>query len=147
MDEVYRVITFGRKKVGKAYRRYVDCVKIYLGQPARRVKPFFEARVGRDTTKMAVEYLKVKYDDRGNFLVLYGGDVDERVRRLVVFSGVRQAVDSLLGRELLELVESMGEFELLFWYSRFINAYEGGNYWDVYRVAKSFKVLYRLRTR
>jgi hypothetical protein len=70
--------------------------------------------------------------------------VDEKVRRLVVFGGARQTVNELLGRTLLEVVASMGEVEVLFWYSRFIDAYERGSYWDVYRVAKSLRTLYRI---
>lgn len=145
MSEVHRVITFGKKKVGKVHRRYVDTIKIYLSPPTKEKKAFFEARVDKDTIKMALEYFKAKYYDKGDLLILYGEDVDEKVRRAVVYSGVRQTIDSFLGKVLLEIVESMNEFEVLFWYSRFINAYERGNYWDVHRVAKSFKILYRLR--
>lgn len=145
MTELYRVITFGRRRIGKVHKRYVDVVKIYLGSLVKGGKPFFEARIDRDVAKMAIEYLKAKYDDKGGFMILYGEDVDEKIRKIVVYSGVRQTVNSLLGKTLLETVDSMGELELLFWYSRFINAYSRGNYWDVYRVAKSFKILYRIR--
>jgi len=145
--ELQRIITFGKKKVGKVHRRYVDTIKIHLGYPFKEVKPFFEARISRETTKLALEYLKANFDDNRDFLILKGENVDEVVRRLIVFSGTRQTVNELLGRPLLEIVATMGEIESLFWYSRFINAYEKGNYWDVNRVAKSLKILYRLKVK
>jgi hypothetical protein len=143
--KIQRTITFSRKRVGKAYVRYVDNMKIFLGQPVKKVKPLFEARIGRDTVKLALENFKASFEDKGDFLILSGEEVDEKVRRLVVFSGVRQTIDDSLGKTLLETVASMGEVEILFWYSRFINAYERGSYWDVHRVAKSLKTLYRIR--
>ncbi|MEM4846887.1 MAG: hypothetical protein QW794_03915 [Thermosphaera sp.] len=144
MSEICRIVVFGRKKIGKVHRRYVDCIRIYLGTPVKGEKPFFEARVDKDSTKMALESFKAKYDDKGDFLILYGDDVDEKLRQLVVYGGVRQTVNSLLGVKVLEIVNNMGEVELLFWYSRFINAYDRGSYWDVYRVAKAFRTLYRV---
>lgn len=145
MSEISRVIVFSKRRVGKVRKRYVDSIKVYLGSPLKGGKPLFEARVDRDTVKAALEYFNAEYDDRGGFLVMYGENVDEKIRKTVVFSGVRQTVNGSLGRTVLEIVNSMGELELLFWYSRFINAYDRGNYWDVHRVAKSFKVLYRIR--
>jgi len=142
--EIQRVITFNEVRVGKVYRRYVDNMKIYLGYPVKGVKPLFEARISKETTKLALEHFKADFEDKGDFLIVSGEDVDEKIRRLIVFSGARQTVNDLLGRLLLETVTSMGEIEVLFWYSRFINAYERGNYWDVNRVAKSLKTLYRI---
>ena len=144
MSEMYRTVVFGRKRIGKVHRRYVDCIRIYLSTPVKGRKPFFEARIDRDSTKMALESFKAKYDDKGDFLILHGDDVDEKLRKLIIYSGVRQTVNSLLGGKVLEIVNYMGEVELLFWYSRFINAYDGGSYWDVYRVAKAFRTLYRV---
>jgi hypothetical protein len=145
--EIQRIITFGKKKVGKVHRRYVDVIRIYLGIPVKGVKPFFEAKISKETTRLALEHLKASFEDDGDFLILKGENVDEVVRRLIVFSGTRQTVNELLGRPLLEIVATMGEIESLFWYSRFINAYEKGNYWDVNRVAKSLKILYRLKVK
>jgi len=143
-SEIQRVIVFGKKRVGKVYKRYVDVMRIYLGQPVKEVKPLFEARIGREVTKLALERFKANFEDKGGFLMLGGEGVDEKARRLVVFGGARQTVDEFLGRPLLEVVASMGEVEVLFWYSRFIDAYERGGYWDVYRVAKSLRTLYRI---
>lgn len=143
--EIHRLIAFNQKKVGKVYRRYVDNMKIYLGHPLEGVKPLFEARINKETTKLALEHFKADFEDKGDFLIVSGEDVDEKIRKLVVFGGTRQTVDDSLGRVVLETVAFMGEVELLFWYSRFINAYERGNYWDVNRVAKSLKTLYRIR--
>ncbi|MEM1510090.1 MAG: hypothetical protein QW096_09525 [Thermofilaceae archaeon] len=144
MSDAFRVIVFSRKKLGKIHKHYTDCIKIYLSYPIKNIKPFFEARIGRDVVKMALEHFKVGYDDKGDYLVLYGDGLDEKFRRIIVFSGVRQVVDGSLGKKVLEVVDSMGELELLFWYSRFINAYDRGSYWDVYRVAKSIRILYRI---
>jgi hypothetical protein len=143
-SEIQRVIVFGKKRIGKVHKRYVDVMRIYLGQPVKDVKPLFEARIGKEIAKLALERFKTVFEDKGEFLIVSGEDVDEKVRRLVVFGGARQTVNELLGRTLLEVVASMGEVEVLFWYSRFIDAYERGSYWDVYRVAKSLRTLYRI---
>ncbi len=143
-SEIQRVIVFGKKRVGKVHRRCVDVMRIYLGQPIKEVKPLFEARISREVVKLALERFKTDFEDSGVFLMLSGEDVDEKVRRLVVFGGARQTVDESLGRPILEIVASMNEVEVLFWYSRFIDAYERGGYWDVYRIAKSLRTLYRI---
>jgi len=143
-SEIQRVIVFGKKRVGKVHRRYVDVMRIYLSQPIKEVKPLFEARIRGEVVKLALERFKADFEDNGAFLMLSGEDVDEKVRRLVVFGGARQTVDESLGRPLLEIVASMNEVEVLFWYSRFIDAYERGGYWDVYRIAKSLRTLYRI---
>jgi hypothetical protein len=143
-SEIQRVIVFGKKRIGKVHKRYVDVTRIYLGQPVKDVKPLFEAKIGKEVAKLALERFKAVFEDKGEFLIVGGEDVDEKVRRLVVFGGARQTVNEFLGRPLLEVVASMGEVEVLFWYSRFIDAYERGSYWDVYRVAKSLRTLYRI---
>jgi hypothetical protein len=147
LSGIQRWIVFGKKRVGKTHRRYIDVMRIYLSQPVEKVKPYFEARIGKETTKLALDWLKVEYNDQGEFLVVSGSDVDDKLRRLVVFSGVRQTVNESLGKPLLEFVASLNEIEALFWFSRFINTYQKGGYWDVYRVAKSFKILYRIRSK
>jgi hypothetical protein len=143
-SEIQRVIVFGKKRVGKVHRRHVDVMRIYLGQPIKEVKPLFEARISREVAKLALKRFKADFEDNGVFLLLSGEDVDEKVRRLVVFGGARQTVDESLGRPLLEIAASMNEVEVLFWYSRFIDAFERGDYWDVYRVAKSLRTLYKI---
>lgn len=147
MNEIQRFIIFGKKKIGKTQRRFIDIMRIYLSQPVREVKPYFEARIGKETTKLALDRFKTIYEDKGEFLTVSGSDADEKIRRLTVFSGVRQTVDEGLGKPLLELVASMNEVEVLFWFSRFINTYQNGGYWGVYRVAKSFKILYRVESK
>ncbi|MEM0368973.1 MAG: hypothetical protein QXN57_05980 [Desulfurococcaceae archaeon] len=88
MSDAFRVIVFSRKKLGKIHKHYTDCIKIYLSYPIKNIKPFFEARIGRDVVKMALEHFKVGYDDKGDYLVLYGDGLDEKFRRIVVFSAV-----------------------------------------------------------
>lgn len=144
MSEMYRTIAFCRRRIGKMHKRSVEVMRVYLNSPTSKERPFFEARIDKDLAKRAVERFKARCDDKGEFLILYGDDVDEKVRKMVVYSGVRQVVNGPIGTELLEMVDSMGELELLFWYSRFINAYSRGGYRDVCRVAKSFRILYGL---
>lgn len=146
MSEMQRIIVFKRKKIGKVYKRYVDNMKIYFSYPVKGIKPLFEARISKETAKIALRHFNINFDDKDKFLIISGENIDEKLRRFIIFSGTRQTVSELLGRSLLEVITSMGEIEVLFWYSRFINAYEGGSYWDVYRAAKSLKLLYRIQT-
>jgi hypothetical protein len=143
-DGIYRVLVFGRRKVGSTRKRYVDTVKVYLDRPVKGVKPLFEARIGKEVVKLALDRFNASYMDRGIYMILSGENVDESIRRFVVFSGVRQTANEFSGKHLLEIVASMGEIEVLFWHSKFVGSYERGGYWDVYRVAKSFKTLYRI---
>lgn len=142
MVRVQRIIVFDRKKSSKAQGSHVEVMKLYLDMPAKEVKPFFEAKVGKDVVKLALERFKLEYEDKGSYIFVSGEGADEDMRRLVVFCGVRQTVDGHLGKYLLGIVSSLTVVELIFWYSRFTSAYARGGYKDVYRVAKAFKILY-----
>ena len=65
-------------------------------------------------------------------------------KRLLVYAGVRQTLRSRVkARELEEVVKSLDEYELHFWYSKFLEVAERGRR-ALLRPAKAFKVLHRL---
>ena len=65
-------------------------------------------------------------------------------KRLLVYAAVRQTLKSRgKVRELEEVVRSLDEYELHFWYSRFLSAAEKGRL-ALYRPARAFKVLHGL---
>lgn len=144
MSDVIRVIMFGKKRVGKKRRRTVEISRFYLSPPIKAERPIFEARVARELVLNALGSLGYDYEDRDSYAVIKWENPDEAFRRLVVFAGVRQFLDEVRGAELLDLLREMPEPELLFWFSRFMTAFDRGGYWDVHRTAKSFRILYRL---
>jgi len=65
-------------------------------------------------------------------------------KRLLVYAAVRQTLKSRAKvGELEEVVRSLDEYELHFWYSRFLSAAEKGRL-ALYRPARAFKVLHGL---
>jgi len=65
-------------------------------------------------------------------------------KRLLVYAVVRQTLKSRAKvRGLEEVVRSLDEYELHFWYSRFLSAAEKGRL-ALYRPARAFKVLHGL---
>jgi len=148
VDKIYRVIAFGEEEVG---RRRVHVMRIWLGRPVKGAKPFFEAEVNKELVKLALKKFKlnpaVEVEDRGRFLLLSGErleDVDDAVRKLIVFSGALQGAEGASAEELAALVRHMGFVESLFWSSRFLDAHERGTREDVERVAKALRILYRI---
>lgn len=139
-----RYIVFGYKTVGKKNRRKVEVARFYLSEPVKGVKPFFEARAGKDQIIAFLNILSVQYELLGpSVIAVQGSDPDFYVRRAVVYAGLRQHIDSSI-HEIRELVARMSEVEAVFWYTKFLDAYENRGFWGVYRVAKSFRTLYRL---
>lgn len=141
---IQRYIVFGYKTVGKKKRRRVEVTRFYLSEPVKGVKPFFEARVGRDQMIAFLNSLSVQYEQLGpSVIAVQGNDPDYYIRRVVIYAGLRQHINSGV-HEIRELVAKMGEVEAVFWYTKFLDAYENSGFWGVYRVAKSFRTLYRL---
>ena len=65
-------------------------------------------------------------------------------KRLLVYAVVRQTLRSRVkSRELEEVVKGLDEYELHFWYSKFLEVAERGRR-ALLRPAKAFKVLHRL---
>lgn len=139
-----RYIVFGYKTVGKKKRRRVEVVRFYMSEPVRGVKPFFEARVGKDQVIAFLNSLSVQYEQLGpSVIAIQGNDPDYHIRRAVIYAGLRQHINSGV-HEIRELVAKMSEVEAVFWYTKFLDAYENNGFWGVYRVAKSFRTLYKL---
>ncbi|WP_276814997.1 hypothetical protein [Desulfurococcus amylolyticus] len=139
-----RYIVFGYKTVGKKWRRRIEVSRFYHSGPVRGVKPFFEARVGKGHIASFLDSISAQYKRiSDNIIVVYGSDPDYYIRRTIVYTGIRQYIDPG-AYEIRELVAKMSEIETVFWYSKLIYAYENSGYWGVYRVAKSFRTLYRI---
>ncbi|MEZ0345348.1 MAG: hypothetical protein ABWK01_02195 [Infirmifilum sp.] len=66
---------------------------------------------------------------------------DRAYRRLLVYAAVRESLSSRHKvRELEEVVRSLDEYELFFWFSRFTEAFERGRL-RLRRPVRAFKVL------
>jgi hypothetical protein len=143
-QEPVGLISFGTRRVGKKYRRVVDVSRFYFSTSlAPKAEPVFEARVARDVVLNALEELRIPFIRRGDGIIEIYSDVD--FKKVVVFSGVRQFLgNGVRARSWLELIGTMSDLEILFWYTKFLYLYEKVGYWGVYRVAKSIWTLYRL---
>jgi hypothetical protein len=136
-----RYLVFAKRRAGKK-KRAVDVVRIYPYAPVAGVRPIFEAQVSREYVFAVMKSLSIPHEALSeNVVEVAGEDPDFHLRRLVIYTGVRQHLPN--GRALAELVAKLSEVESVFWYSKFVEAFERG-YWEVYRVAKSFRTLYRL---
>ncbi|MEM1610943.1 MAG: hypothetical protein QXQ57_04770 [Sulfolobales archaeon] len=140
---IERYLVFSSKKVGKKIKRLVDVVRIYPYRPVERGKPLFEARVGRDYVVAFLNALSAPYKIYNNVIIVEGEDPDYYVRRLVIYTGVKQFLEAV-PRELMDIAVNASEIEAVFWYSKFVEAYENIGYWGVYRVAKALRTIYRL---
>ena len=137
-----RYLVFAKRRVGKKNKRVVDVVRVYPYMPRVGAKPVFEARVGKEYVVAFLDALSIPHKPLAEDVVeVDGEDPDFHLRRVVIYAGVRQHLPD--GRGLAELVAKLSEIESVFWYSKFVEAFERG-YWEVYRVAKSFRTLYRL---
>jgi len=140
VERVSCAVGISWRTVGKVNRRRADIVRIYKDSV---ITPIFEARVEEDAALRVVEeicgtYEKIKARR-------YGFSCEEEgLWKLVSALGVRQFIDGNKAPELLEVVKALSLSEALFWYSRFLEVYREGGYWDVYRVSKVFRILYRV---
>ena len=143
-EAVVATLIFTNKRVGKKYRRYVDVARFYLGSlVSPRTKPIFESRVSRDIIVNAMRELRIEFSSHRDQVITVHKSSD--LHKLVFFTGVRQFIgDPFKASEFIELAKAIGDLEALFWYTKFIVAYEKYGYWGVYRVAKSIRTLYRL---
>jgi hypothetical protein len=135
---VQRIITFHTDLRGR------DVAQIYLDNPASG-RPFFSARVAKLEIIRFFERLRARFEDRGDYLFFESGEDDETLRRLVIFMGVRQsykAIGEYQMLRLMDMVRGLTAVESLFWFSRFMDAYDWSPWMRVLRVAKAFKVLY-----
>jgi len=143
-QEPISLIVFSFKKVGKKHRRSINVARFFLGSLiSAKSKPIFEARVSKDIILNVLEKLNMRFSSLGEDALEIYSDTD--FRKIVVYTGVRQFMkNSTKARDWLEVVEAMGDLEVLFWYTKFLYSFERIGYWGVYRVAKSITTLYKL---
>jgi len=125
-------------KIGR--KRGADVVGISWG-PA--VAPTFEARVDRYVALRMVEELCGAYEKVSENVYRFSCE-RTNYEKLVVALGVRQFIDGGRAPELLDAVKALSLIESIFWYSRFVEAYNYGSRRDIRRVAKAFRILYRV---
>ena len=137
---IQRIATF-RKNL-----RDREITQIYLANPTSQ-RPFFSANVAKSEVIKFLKRSHTRFEDHGDFLFFESGEDDEMLRRLVIFLGVRQSFRAFGEYQLLrliDLVRVLTAVESLFWFSRFMRAYDWSPRMKVLRVAKAFKVLYGL---
>ena len=105
----------------------------------------FQAYTDQTTLNSFFELINYKPNKSksGRTLYIDGENVDELLKRVVVFLGCKECTrSSVKVRHIMEAVAELNEIEALFWYSRMIEMYKKKKYAGVCRVAKSFRVLY-----
>lgn len=135
-------LRFTTRRVGR-WKRPVEMAHFY-GLSSSKV---FHARCERAVILSFIE--RVNGDFRrsrtGKTIYLEGNRAEDILRRLIVLAGCRQCIknESKIA-DVADAVTGLSEFETIFWYSRMIEEYENRGYWGVCRVAKAFRVLYRI---
>ncbi|MBE9390829.1 hypothetical protein IOK49_01850 [Fervidicoccus fontis] len=129
-----------RRRDGEAY----DVIHIFNGSRDK----VFSARCERGLVSSFLERLEglsIRRSSSGKTLYLDGEGALGAMRRLVILAGCRQCTKSARKAiDLAEAVLSIGEYELIFWSSKMLEAYEFRGFWDVCRTARAFRVLYRI---
>jgi len=121
-----------------------DVIHIFNGSRGK----VFSARCERGLVSSFLERLSglsVRRSSSGKTIYLDGEEALEAMRRLVILAGCRQCTRST--RKVVDLVEavsSIGEYELLFWSSKMLEAYESRGFWGVCRAARAFRILHRI---
>ncbi len=107
----------------------------------------FHARCEHSVIFSFIERLngKIRRSKTGKTIHLEGNRAEDIFRRLIIFAGSRQCIRKETKIiELAETIASLGEFETIFWYNKILEGYESRGYWGVCRVAKAFRILYRI---
>ena len=136
------ILRFTSKKVGK-YGKPVDVVHFYSSRSGR----VFHARCERGVVSSFLQRINgaARQSRTGKTIYLEGARAEELFRKLVILTGCRQCTRSRSKiPEIAEVVAGLGEFETIFWYSKILEEYEKRGFWGVCRVAKAFRVLYRI---
>lgn len=136
------VLRFTTRRIGK-HGKPVEIVHFYSSTSGR----IFHARCERGAVSSFLQ--RINSDARrsrtGKTIYLEGARAEELFRKLVILTGCRQCTRSQAKiPEIAEVVAGLGEFETIFWYSKILEEYEKKGFWGVCRVAKSFRVLYRI---
>ena len=132
-------LRFSARRMGKRGRR-AEVVHFYT--PAGKV---FHARCERGIISSFIERVDgdARWSRTRKTLYLEGARAEELLRKLVILAGCRQCTrDPSKIPEIIEMIIGLGEFELIFWYSKIIEEYEKKGFWGVCRVAKAFRALY-----
>lgn len=128
--------------------------KGYHGKPVEIVHFYspvggkvFHARCERGVILSFLERVNesVRKSKTGKTIYLEGSGAEGLFRKLIILAGCKQctrATSKIL--EVMEAVAGLGEFETIFWYSNMIKEYERSGYWGVCRVARAFRILYRI---
>jgi len=88
---------------------------------------------------------KVRKSRTGKTLYLDGSSSEDIARRLIILAANRQCVkEASRIPDLANALTNISELEAVFWYSRIIDEYERNGYWGVCRVARAFRVIYRI---
>lgn len=136
------VLRFFTRRIGK-HRRPVDVVHFHSSTSGK----VFHARCERGVVSSFLERLDstTRRGRTGKTIYLEGARAEELFRRLIILAGCRECTQSQSKiPEIVEVVAGLGEFETIFWYSKILEEYERRGFWGVCRVAKSFRVLYRV---
>ncbi len=136
------VLRFSIRKIGK-HRKPVEVVHFY-GSTGGKV---FHARCERGVISSFLERMNgaVSRSRTGKTIYLEGTKAEELLRKLIILAGCRQCLRaSSKISEVAEVIAGLGEFEAIFWYSKILEEYEKRGFWGVCRVAKAFRVLYRI---
>jgi hypothetical protein len=135
-EAIYRVVTFHKDLYGR------DIMQIFLTTPIAK-RPYFAARIGKETVIRFLERAKISHENKNDFLLIE--DHEYNLRKLIIFAGVHQFLPSSFGEyeetRLMELIKNLTMDEIHFWSNRFVSAYEDG-YFARRRVARAFRVLY-----
>lgn len=144
MDENRKrlALRFTTRKIGK-HRKPVEVVHFYSSTSGK----IFHAHCERGVISSFLERMNgaVRRSRTGKTIYLEGARAEEILRKLVILAGCRQCTryqSKIL--EIAEAVAGLGEFETIFWYSKILEEYEKKGFWWVCRVAKAFRVLYRI---
>ncbi len=141
-SEKYLIIRFSTRRAGSR-RKSVEIAHFYT---ATGVK-VFQARCEPEVISSFLERIgwNVKRSSSGKTMYLEGAQAEDLFRKLVILAGCRQC--SRVSSKILSIADAivdLGEIETFFWYNKMVEEYERKGFWGVCRVAKAFKVLYRI---
>lgn len=136
------ILRFSTRRVGN-HGKLVELVHFY-GPTGSKI---FHARCERGVISSFLERANgfVRRSRTGKTIYLEGTRAEEFFRKLIILAGCKQCMRTASKiLEVAEAVAGLGEFETIFWYSKMIEEFEKRGYWGVCRVAKAFRVLYRI---
>ncbi len=144
METVERrvIIRFSTRRIGK-HGRPAEVAHFHSSTSGK----VFHARCERGVISSFLERVNgaARWSKTRKTVYLEGARAEELLRKLVILVGCRQCTrDQSKIPEIAEVVASLGEFETIFWYSKILEEYEKRGFWGVCRVAKAFRVLYRI---